>query len=192
MNNSLGEEVSRRGWEILHRGEVGEGKWRKTGHQDAFKELQRRLNKETTELHITETAERVSKALQYGDNKLTPERRNEISNLMRGLSGRRRMTALTDEEGRYISDREEVAGILGEYCVGVSEGRVQREQGGGAEARVREWGVIRDYVAQTPLKTRWYRGKELIKGITQDTVREAIRRCKVDTTLGIDGIPKRV
>ena len=78
---------------------------------------------------------------------------------MRGLSGRRRMTALTDEEGRYILDREEVAGILGEHYVGVSEGRVQREQGGGAEARVRKWGVIRDYVAQTPLKTMWYMGK---------------------------------
>ena len=46
---------------------------------------------------------------------------------MRGLLGRRRMTALTDQEGRYISDREEVAGILGEYYVGVSEGRVERE-----------------------------------------------------------------
>ena len=59
---------------------------------------------------------------------------------MRGLSGRRKMTAMTDEEGRYISDREEVARILGEYDVGVSEGRVEREQGGGAEARVRNGG----------------------------------------------------
>ena len=173
-------------------GEAEEGKQRKTGHQDAFKELQRRLIKGTTELHITETAERVNKALQYGDNKLTSERRNAISNLMRGLSGRRKMTALTNEEGVYISDREEVAGVLGEYYVGISEGGVGREHGGGAEARARKWRVIKDYVAQTLLKARWYRGKEITREITQETIREAIRRCKGDTTPGIDGIPKRV